>query len=215
MAAINIWNNLLFGNLPKAEALANNIFYTIQSNKFWKKLDASALQFYREFVVKGSEKVTRELTRGLIKFVNEKNLSNKTTVNHINDIWEDIHREYDTLDVNKLLQDQLDIIFPPKTPDVMSLDQMYQRRQSQYDVGHESNTTHRYCSLMFVCFTILYSPGRIQFSDLKQLPGSRPLLELVTSLTQGQCGAGLVSEALREVGDIIRWIGTSLKYCKM
>ena len=57
---------------------------------------------------------------------------------------------------------------------------------------------------MFVCFTILYSPGRIQFSDLKKLPGSRPLLELVTSLTQGQCGAGLVSEALREVGAIIR-----------
>ena len=128
MAAINIWNNLLFGNLPRAEALVNNIFYTLQSNKFWKKLDASALQFYREFVVKGSEKVTRELTRALIKFVNEKNLSNKTTVNHINDIWEDIHREYDTFDVNKLLQDQLDILFPPKTPDVMSLDQLYQHR---------------------------------------------------------------------------------------
>ena len=35
-------------------------------------------------MVKGSEKVTRELTRALIKFVNEKKLSNKTTVNHIN-----------------------------------------------------------------------------------------------------------------------------------
>ena len=66
---------------------------------------------------------------------------------------------------------------------------------------------------MFVCFTILYSPGRIRFSDLKQLPGSRPLLELVTALAQGQCGASLVTEALREVGAIIIWIVT--EYCKM
>ena len=99
----------MFGNLPKAEALASKIYYNIQSNKFWKKLDSLALQFYREVVVEGSGRVTRELTRALIKFVNERNLSNKTTVNHINDIWEDIHREYDTFDVNKLLQDQLDI----------------------------------------------------------------------------------------------------------
>ena len=108
----------MFGNLPRAEALVSNIFYTIHSNKFWKKLDSLALQFYRDFVVKGSEKVTRELTRALIKFVNEKNLSNKTTVNHINDIWEDIHREYDTFDVNKLIQDQLDVVFPTKTANV-------------------------------------------------------------------------------------------------
>ena len=188
----------MFGNLPRAEALANNIFYTVQSNKFWKKLDALALQFYREFIVKGSEKVTRELTRALIKFVNNKNLSNKTTVNHINDIWEDIHREYDTFDVNKLLQDQLDILFPPKTPDVMSLDKMFPH--NQYDVGHQSNSTYRYSSKIIVYFTSLYLPMRIQFSDLKKLPGSRPLLELVTSLTQSNCGTSLVTAALREVG---------------
>ena len=50
--------------------------------------------------------------------------------------------------------------------------------------------------------TLLVStyPIRIQFSDLKKLPGSRPLLELVTSLTQSNCGTSLVTEALREVG---------------
>ena len=137
----------MFGNLPRAEALASNIFYTIQSNKFWKKLDSLALQFYRDFIVKGSEKVTRELTRALIKFVNEKNLSNKTTVNHINDIWEDIHREYDTFDVNKLIQDQLDVVFPTKTSmkaNVMSLDQLYRQSQLQYDVEqHQLNSTSR------------------------------------------------------------------------
>ena len=186
----------MFGNLPRAEALANNIFYTVQSNKFWKKLDALALQFYREFIVKGSEKVTRELTRALIKFVNNKNLSNKTTVNHINDIWEDIHREYDTFDVNKLLQDQLDVLFPQKTPDVMSLDQMFPH--DQYDVGQQSNSTYRYSSKIIMYFTSLYLPTRIQFSDLKKLPGSRPLLELITSLTQSKCGTSLVTEALRE-----------------
>ena len=143
MAAINIWNNFLFGNLPRAEALASHIFYAVQSNKFWKKLDALALQFFREFVVKGSEKMTRELTRALIKFVNEKNLSNKTTVNHINDIWEDIHREYDTFDVNKFLQDQLDVMFPTKTLDMMSFDQLYRHRQSQYNVEHHSNSSQR------------------------------------------------------------------------
>ena len=137
----------MFGNLPRAEALASNIFYAIQSNKFWKKLDSLALQFYRDFIVKGSEKVTREMTRALIKFVNEKNLSNKTTVNHINDIWEDIHREYDNFDVNKLIQDQLDVVFPTKTSmkaNVMSLDQLYRQSQSQYDVEqHHLNSTSR------------------------------------------------------------------------
>ena len=133
----------MFGNLPRAEALASNIFYTIQSNKFWKKLDSLALQLYRDFIVKGSEKVTRELTRALIKFVNEKNLSNKTTVNHINDIWEDIHREYDNFDVNKLIQDQLDVVFPTKTANVMSLDQLYRQSQSKYDIGHQLNSTSR------------------------------------------------------------------------
>ena len=93
--------------------------------------------------MKGSEKLTRELTRALIKFVNEKNLSNRTTVNHINDIWEDIHREYDTFDVNKLLQDQLDVIFPTKTLDMMSFDQLYRHRQSQYNVDHQSNSSQR------------------------------------------------------------------------
>ena len=133
----------MFGNLPKAEALTSNIFYAIQSNKFWKKLDSLALQFYRDFIVKGSEKVTRELTRALIKFVNEKNLSNKTTVNHINDIWEDIHREYDTFDVNKLIQDQLDVVFPKKTANMMSLDQLYRQSQPKYDVGQHLNSTSR------------------------------------------------------------------------
>ena len=92
-------------------------------------------------MVKGSEKLTREMTRALVKFVNEKNLSNKTTVNHINDIWEDIHREYDTFDVNKLLQDKLDVMFPTKTLDVMSFDQLYRHRQ--YNVEHQSNSSQR------------------------------------------------------------------------
>ena len=126
----------MFGNLPKAEALVSKIYSNIQSNKFWKKLDSLALQFYREVVVEGSEKVTRELTRALIKFVNEKNLTNKTSVNHINDIWENIHREYDSYDLNKMLQEQLDIMFPIKRQTAMSLD----LHKSNFDGNHHNST---------------------------------------------------------------------------
>ena len=122
----------MFGNLPKAEALASKIYYNIQSNKFWKKLDSLALQFYREVMVDGSGKVTRELTRALIKFVNEKNLTNKTSVNHINDKWENIHREYDSYDLNKMLQEQLDIMFPIKRQTAMTLD----IHKSNFDENH-------------------------------------------------------------------------------
>ena len=80
------------------------------SNKFWKKFDSAALSFYHEFIQKGSEKATREITRAVLKYINEKNLTNTTSVNHINDVWENIHKEYESLDPNNFFMEKIKLI---------------------------------------------------------------------------------------------------------
>merc|ERR1712198_438745 len=112
VAGINIWNNLIFGNLPKAESFATHFYETTLSSKFWKKFDSFGMTFYKEFFVKGSERATREITRTILKYIHDKNFSNKTSVNHINDIWENIHQEYEQFDVNGFLQKTINLVLP-------------------------------------------------------------------------------------------------------
>ena len=60
---------------------------------------------------------------------------------------------------------------------------------------------HQYC-----LHTNLYLPWRIRFYNIKKVPGTRPLLELLTLLTRAQCGTSLVTEALREVGETLKGV---------
>ena len=116
-AVINIWNNLIFGNLPHTERLASNLASTFQrflmsyyrsksiksqnsSNKFWKMFDSAALSLHKALVIDGSQKVTRHLTRVLVKYIGQKHTTNQTTVNPIEKIWEHILQDYRDLDLN-------------------------------------------------------------------------------------------------------------------
>ena len=116
-AVINIWNNLIFGNLPHTERLASNLASTFQrflmsyhrsisiksqnsSNKFWKMFDSAALSLHKALVIEGSQKVTRHLTRVLVKYIGQKHTTNQTTFNPIEKIWEHILQDYRDLDLN-------------------------------------------------------------------------------------------------------------------
>ena len=110
------------------------LFYP--SSKFWKKFDSFGMTFYKEFFVKGSERATREITRTILKYIHDKNFSNKTSVNHINDIWENIHQENEQFDVNGFLQKTINLVLPSHQYD-------YRQKQKVH-----INGTQRYCFLI-------------------------------------------------------------------
>ena len=91
-----------------------------------------AIQFQQDFIIKGSEKLTRELTREVLKYVDGKNFKNKTvSVNHVNDIWENVHREFESFDVNLYLRETIDQLL---------------HKPSDYDIlldPSKANNTHR------------------------------------------------------------------------
>ena len=62
--------------------------------------DSCALSLYKELITEGSQKLTRFLTREMLKYIGEKHTNNQTTVNPIENIWENIHRDYRDLDLN-------------------------------------------------------------------------------------------------------------------
>ena len=64
--------------------------------------------------MRGSERFTREVTRGVLKFLHDNNLTNKTSVNHINDIWENVHMQFEALNVNEYMSQMIEKIIPPK-----------------------------------------------------------------------------------------------------
>ena len=69
------------------------------SNIFWKKVDLVAVKAWKT-AMSGLEQFTRAATREVVKFVSERSSSNLTSVNHVNDIWENIHKEFEKLDLN-------------------------------------------------------------------------------------------------------------------
>ena len=86
-----------------------------RSNKFWKKFDALALTLHSEIIVGGSQKLTRHLTREMIQYIGEKHRDNQTTVNvnninSIHDIWENIYKDFQRLDLNAELRQFVDFI---------------------------------------------------------------------------------------------------------
>jgi len=149
----------------------------LQSNKFWKKFDSLALQFYKDFALRGSERFTREVTRGVLKFLHDNNLTNKTSVNHINDIWENVHMQFEALNVNEYMSQMIEKIIPPKPINSNKL-------QTSSEPSITNNT------LRFI------------FEDLKKMPGIKQSNQLINMLIKSDCGKNLVVESLEEVGVI-------------
>ena len=97
-AAINIWNNLFFGNLRDVEVFIGHCYHLLQSKTFWKEFDGVVLLIYEDISTDGSEKLTRLLTRGLLKYLGDKIASNQTQLTNIADVWETVNK--DMIDLN-------------------------------------------------------------------------------------------------------------------
>ena len=65
--------------------------------------DSAALSLHKALVIDGSQKVTRHLTRVLVKYIGQKHTTNQTTVNPIEKIWEHILQDYRDLDLYALI----------------------------------------------------------------------------------------------------------------
>ena len=78
-----------------------NFIRCLHSNLFWKKFDSVALKLWKT-VLSGMEQFTRAATREVVRFVSERNSPNLTSVNHVNDLWENIHKEFEKLDLNTI-----------------------------------------------------------------------------------------------------------------
>ena len=108
MAAINIWNNLIFGNLHSVESFLTHIYHVLHSRKFWKKFDSMALSLWNNTILRSLGKMTRSSSRWLLRYLGEKsNASNRTSHNHVNDMWENIYNDFDRIRVNTMVENMI------------------------------------------------------------------------------------------------------------
>ena len=110
MAGVNIWNNLIFGNLHFVENFLSHIYHILQTKKFWKRFDLQTLSLWEDKLMKSMGKVTRYTSRVVLRYLGEKsNTKNRTSYNHINDIWENIYKDFDEkVNLNHQLENLLD-----------------------------------------------------------------------------------------------------------
>ena len=111
MAGVNIWNNLIFGNLHSVEDLLSHVYHILQTKKFWKRFDSLALSMWEDTLIQTVRKVTRYMTRVLLRYLGEKsNKYHNTSFNRINDVWENVYKDFNEYNINPRLENLLDPI---------------------------------------------------------------------------------------------------------
>ena len=110
MAGVNIWNNLIFGNLHFVENFLSHVYHVLQTKKFWKRFDLQTLSLWEDTLMKNIGKVTRYTSRVVLRYLGEKStIKKRTSYNHINHIWENIYKDFDEkVNLNQQLENLLD-----------------------------------------------------------------------------------------------------------
>ena len=107
---VNIWNNLIFGNLPLVEGLLAHVNRVFHSKRFWKKFDAVTFSL-KDSIHSSFNRVTRHSSRIVLRYLTEKSslTKNQTSYNRIGDIWQEIYSDFDKISLSNHLED----IFQP------------------------------------------------------------------------------------------------------
>jgi len=175
MAGVNIWNNLLFGNLHSVESFLAHVNHVVQSKKFWKKFDSLTLSLWSEKLMKTMGKMARSTSRVMLRYLGEKsNSSNRTSYNRINDIWENIFTDFDQINLNPVLENMFDPVLSGR-----SVHSLLHIRASNFTEGD---------NMLPSSLTNLTS----------KLPTS--FIHMASMLTKSSCGENQLTKALQEIG---------------
>ena len=117
MACVNIWNNLIFGNLYSVESLLGHVYQVLHTKKFWKKFDSIALSLWEDYLIQSMGNLTRYMTRVILRYLGEKSLkkNNKISFNRINDVWENVFTDFDEFNLNTHLENSLHPVLDGRT----------------------------------------------------------------------------------------------------